>query len=76
MKKKISSLLMAATLVFAVGAFFSSCRDHDEELWAEIDAVQTGNQTSLTDSIKVVNDSLASAKVEMTEKVDSVKAGK
>ena len=64
---------MAATLVFAVGAFFSSCRDHDEELWAEIDAAQTGNQTSLTDSIKVVNDSLASAKVEMTEKVESVK---
>lgn len=36
MKKKFGNLLMAATLVFAVGAFFTSCRDHDEELVAEM----------------------------------------
>lgn len=36
MKRKFGNLLMAATLVFAVGAFFTSCRDHDEELVAEI----------------------------------------
>lgn len=36
MKRKFGNLLMAATLVFAVGAFFTSCRDHDEELVAEM----------------------------------------
>lgn len=36
MKKKFGNLLMAATLVLAVGVFFSSCRDHDEELVAEL----------------------------------------
>ena len=36
MKKKFGNLLMAATLVLAVGVFFSSCKDHDEELVAEL----------------------------------------
>ena len=36
MKRKFGNLLMAATLVFAVGVFFTSCRDHDEELVAEM----------------------------------------
>lgn len=36
MKRKFGNLLMAATLVFAVGVFFTSCRDHDEELNAEM----------------------------------------
>ena len=36
MKRKFGNLLMVAALVFAVGSFFTSCKDYDEELFAEM----------------------------------------
>ena len=51
MKRKFGNLLMIATLVLAVGAFFTSCKDHDEELIAVIE--------SQAQSLEEVNSDLA-----------------
>ena len=71
MKRKFGNLLMAATLMFAVGSFFTSCRDHDEELEAvnEQLVVENERQTLVVDSLnKELSDTIAALKSE----VDSV----
>lgn len=55
---------MAATLVFAVGAFFSSCRDHDEELSAEIHAQAL--------VIAELNQNLSDAVADLKDEIDDV----
>lgn len=62
MKRKFGNLLMAATLVLAVGSFFSSCRDYDEELAAQVD--------SQKETIEQLNEQLASDKAELESAVD------
>lgn len=63
MKRKFGNLLMTATLVLAVGAFFTSCRDHDEELIAVMDAQ--------AQTLEEVNQALADAKEELKDAVES-----
>lgn len=70
MKKKFSSLFMVATLVFAVGALFSSCRDHDEELVAELDA-----QAQVIEELNQdLSDAVADLKGEIDEALPEVEA--
>ena len=72
MKRKFGNLLMAATLVLAVGSFFTSCRDYDEELVAMIDqqsqTIEALNK-ELSGSIEglknEVNNALSSAQAEI-----------
>ena len=70
MKKKFSSLFMVATLVCAVGALFSSCRDHDEELVAELDA-----QAQVIEELNQdLSDAVADLKGEIDEALPEVEA--
>ena len=72
MKRKFGNLLMAATLVLAVGSFFTSCRDYDEELVAMIDqqsqtieALNKELSGSIADLKNEVNNALSSAQAEI-----------
>ena len=72
MKRKFGNLLMAATLVLAVGSFFTSCRDYDEELVAMIDqqsqTIEALNKElcgSIADLKNEVNNALSSAQAEI-----------
>lgn len=72
MKRKFGNLLMAATLVLAVGSFFTSCRDYDEELVAMIDqqsqtieALNKELNGSIADLKNEVNNALSSAQAEI-----------
>ena len=61
---------MVATLVFAVGALFSSCRDHDEELVAELDA-----QAQVIEELNQdLSDAVADLKGEIDEALPEVEA--
>lgn len=63
MKRKFGNLLMTAALVLAVGVFFTSCRDHDEELVAVIE--------SQAQTLEEVDQALADAKEELKDAVES-----
>ena len=62
MKRKFGNLLMAATLVLAVGSFFTSCKDYDEELQAEMYA----------QVIDQINDELGTDVADLKETVDAI----
>lgn len=64
MKRKFGNLLMAATLVLAVGVFFTSCRDHDEELIAVIDAQ--------SQTLEELNEQLATDKSDLEDAIGEV----
>ena len=75
MKKKFGNLLMAATLVLAVGVFFSSCKDHDEELVAELQSEvieQMNNQ--LGNDLADLKAETETALGETTEKIGALEA--
>lgn len=62
MKRKFGNLLMVATLVLAVGSFFTSCKDYDEELQAEMYA----------QVIDQINDELGADVADLKETVDAI----
>ena len=64
MKRKFGNLLMAATLVLAVGVSFTSCRDYDEELVAEMNA-QAQN-------LEELNEQLAADKAELEAAINGI----
>ncbi len=86
MKRKFGNLLMAATLVFAVGAFFTSCRDHDEELFAELHddvrnaaledvvAALQDDKSALNDLVNNIVDEALAAADQCECDVDAIKA--
>ena len=70
MKRKFGNLLMAATLMFAVGSFFASCRDYDEELVAMI-----GQQSQTIEELnKELSGAIADLKGEVNNALSAAQA--
>lgn len=64
MKRKFGNLLMAATLLLAMGVSFTSCRDYDEELVAE--------QNAQAQSLQELNEQLTADKAELQAAINAI----